>query len=97
MPIYVAAKAGIEGLTKGLARDLGVDGIRVNCVVPGWIMTGRQLELWVDDAVKKRIVDMQCLKDLVQPADVTRMALWLAADDSRMCSSQFFTVDGGWS
>jgi NAD(P)-dependent dehydrogenase (short-subunit alcohol dehydrogenase family) len=97
LPLYVAAKAGIEGLTRGLARDLGSDGIRVNCVVPGWIMTDRQLELWVDDKVKEQILSMQCLKQLVQPADVTRMALWLAADDSRMCTSQFFVVDGGWS
>lgn len=97
MPIYVTAKAGIEGLTKGLARELGADGIRVNCVIPGWIMTERQLELWVDEKAKERIRTMQCLKDLVQPADVSRMALWLAADDSRMCTSQFFTVDGGWS
>jgi NAD(P)-dependent dehydrogenase (short-subunit alcohol dehydrogenase family) len=97
MPIYVTAKAGIEGLTRGLARELGGDGIRVNCVIPGWIMTERQLALWVDDAAKQRIRTMQCLKDLVQPEDVTRMALWLAADDSRMCSGQFFTVDGGWS
>ncbi|MBY3101249.1 SDR family oxidoreductase [Rhizobium laguerreae] len=97
LPIYLTAKAGIEGLTKGLARDLGADGIRVNCVVPGWIMTGRQLELWMDEEVKKRIIDMQCLKDLVQPSDVSRMALWLASDDSRMCTSQFFVVDGGWS
>lgn len=97
MPIYVTAKAGIEGLTRGLARELGSDGIRVNCIIPGWIMTERQLTLWVDDAAKQRIRTMQCLKDLVQPEDVTRMALWLAADDSRMCSGQFFTVDGGWS
>jgi NAD(P)-dependent dehydrogenase (short-subunit alcohol dehydrogenase family) len=97
MPVYVTAKAGIEGLTKGLARELGGDAIRVNCVIPGWIMTERQLELWVTEETKDRIRANQCLKDLVMPADVSRMALWLAADDSRMCSSQFFTVDGGWS
>lgn len=97
MPVYVTAKAGIEGLTKGLARELGGDAIRVNCVIPGWIMTERQLDLWVDEATKDRIRTMQCLKDLVTPADVSRMALWLAADDARMCSAQFFTVDGGWS
>lgn len=97
MPVYVTAKAGIEGMTKGLARELGSAGIRVNCVIPGWIMTERQLELWVTEETKDRIRSMQCLQDLVMPADVSRMALWLAADDSRMCSSQFFTVDGGWS
>lgn len=97
MPLYVTAKAGIEGLTKGLARELGADGIRVNCLLPGWIMTERQLELWVDEKTKEHIRTMQCLKDLIEPADVSRMALWLASDDSRMCSAQFFTVDGGWS
>lgn len=97
MPLYVTAKAGIEGLTKGLARELGGDGIRVNCVIPGWIMTERQLELWVDEAGKARIRTMQCIPDLIEPAYVSRMALWLAADDSRMCSAQFFVVDGGWS
>jgi D-xylose 1-dehydrogenase len=97
MPIYMTAKAGIEGLTRALARDLGPFGIRVNCIIPGWIMTKRQLDLWVDEEAKARIRRSQCLPDLVQPADVSRMALWLAADDSRMCTSQTFTVDGGWS
>ncbi len=97
IPIYMTAKAGIEGLTRALARDLGGHGIRVNCVIPGWIMTERQLELWVDEAVKARILEAQCLKKLVYPEDVSRMALWLAADDSGMCSAQTFVVDGGWS
>lgn len=97
IPIYMAAKAGIEGLTRCLARDLGEHGIRVNCVIPGWIMTQRQLDLWVNEETKAFIRTQQCLKDLVQPADVARMALWLASDDSRMCTSQTFTVDGGWS
>ncbi|CAN7736124.1 SDR family oxidoreductase [Phyllobacterium sp. LjRoot231] len=97
MPIYVTAKAGIEGLTRGLARDLGVENIRVNCVIPGWIMTQRQLDLWVDEKAQVRIAEMQCLKEPLYPADIARMALWLAADDSRMCTSQTFVVDGGWS
>ena len=97
MPIYTAAKAGIEGLTRGLARDLGVHGVRVNTLVPGWIMTRRQLELWVTEEGKAEIARRQCLKDLIMPDDVARMALWLASDDSRMCSAQSFVVDGGWS
>ncbi|GAB5097791.1 SDR family NAD(P)-dependent oxidoreductase [Caballeronia sp. HLA56] len=97
MPIYTAAKAGIEGLTRGLARDLGQHNVRVNTLIPGWIMTQRQLDLWVDEAGKAEIARRQCLKDLVMPDDVARMALWLAADDSRMCSAQNFVVDGGWS
>ena len=97
MPIYIAAKAAIEGLTRGLARDLGLRGIRVNTLVPGWVMTKRQLELWVTDEGKAEIQRRQCLKDLVMPDDIARMALWLASDDSRMCSAQSFVVDGGWS
>jgi NAD(P)-dependent dehydrogenase (short-subunit alcohol dehydrogenase family) len=97
MPIYTAAKAGIEGLTRGLARDLGPQGIRVNTLVPGWVMTKRQLELWVTEEGKAEIQRRQCLKDLVMPDDIARMALWLASDDSRMCSAQNFVVDGGWS
>lgn len=97
MPIYTAAKAGIEGLTRGLARDLGEHNVRVNTLVPGWIMTQRQLDLWVTEEGKTEIQRRQCLKDLVMPDDVARMALWLASDDSRMCSAQSFVVDGGWS
>jgi NAD(P)-dependent dehydrogenase (short-subunit alcohol dehydrogenase family) len=97
MPVYTTAKAAIEGLTRTLARDLGMHGIRVNCVVPGWIMTDRQLSLWVNADVRKRITEAQCLKSLIAPADVARMALWLAADDSQMCTSQTFVVDGGWT
>jgi NAD(P)-dependent dehydrogenase (short-subunit alcohol dehydrogenase family) len=96
MPAYVTAKAGIEGLTRGLARDLGPHGIRVNCVIPGWIMTQRQLDLWVNEEAEKEIAQRQCLKSKVYPVDVARMALWLAADDSRMCTSQTYVVDGGW-
>jgi len=97
MPVYTTAKAAIEGLTRSLARDLGPFGIRVNCVIPGWIMTERQLTLWVDEKTKAHIKERQSLKSLIEPSDVSRMALWLAAKDSRMCSSQTFVVDGGWS
>ncbi len=96
MPVYVTAKAGIEGLTRGLARDLGPHDIRVNCVIPGWVMTQRQLDLWVTPESEKEIEQKQCLKSKVYPVDIARMALWLAADDSRMCTSQTFVVDGGW-
>jgi NAD(P)-dependent dehydrogenase (short-subunit alcohol dehydrogenase family) len=95
MPAYTTAKAGIEGLTKGMARDLGVDGIRVNCVIPGWIMTQRQIDLWLTPAAEADLLRAQCLKAKLVPADVARMVLWLASDDSRMCSSQLWVVDGG--
>jgi len=96
LPVYITAKAGIEGLTRTLARELGGDGIRVNCVIPGWIMTSRQLENWVGEAEKEHIQRMQAIPELLYPADVARMVLWLAADDSRLCTAQTWVVDGGW-
>lgn len=93
---YVAAKAGIEGLTRTLAREFGDAGIRVNCVIPGWIMTAKQLEMWVGENEKQHIHRMQALPELLYPADVARMVLWLAADDSRLCTGQTWVVDGGW-
>jgi NAD(P)-dependent dehydrogenase (short-subunit alcohol dehydrogenase family) len=95
MPAYTSAKAGVEGLTKGMARDLGVHGIRVNCVIPGWIMTQRQIDLWLTPEAEEQLLRMQTLKAKVMPVDVARMVLWLAADDSRMCSAQLWVVDGG--
>jgi NAD(P)-dependent dehydrogenase (short-subunit alcohol dehydrogenase family) len=95
MPAYTTAKAGVEGLTKGMARDLGADGIRVNCVIPGWIMTQRQIDLWLTPEAEANLMRVQCLKARVMPADVARMVLWLASDDSKMCSSQLWVVDGG--
>jgi NAD(P)-dependent dehydrogenase (short-subunit alcohol dehydrogenase family) len=95
MPAYTTAKAGVEGLTKGMARDLGAHGIRVNCVIPGWIMTQRQIDLWLTPEAEANLLRAQCLKTKIMPADVARMVLWLASDDSRMCSSQLWVVDGG--
>lgn len=95
-PGYSASKAGVHGLTRGLARDLGPDRIRVNTLMPGWVMTRRQLDLWVDEAGEREIAEKQCLKEKVQPGDIARMALFLASDDSAICSAQQFIVDGGW-
>ena len=97
MPAYTTAKASVHGLTRGMARDLGQSGIRVNTVLPGWVMTERQVALWVDDAANKLIDQQQCLKDRVMPLDLARMTLFLASDDAKMCSGQEFTVDGGWA
>lgn len=94
---YVTAKSAIGGLTRGLARELGREGIRVNCVVPGWVMTERQLNLWVTPDGERQMDENQCLPGRLQPQDIARMVLWLAADDSRMCSSQNFIVDAGWT
>lgn len=97
MPAYTAAKAAVNGLTRGLARDLGEFGIRVNTVVPGWVMTERQIKLWLDEDGKRTLAREQCLKGDLLPADIARMVLFLAADDSRMCTCQEFIVDAGWA
>lgn len=97
LPAYVTAKAGAHGLTRGMARDLGQDGIRVNTILPGWVMTERQKALWLDEAGNKLIDQQQFLKGRVMPVDLARMTLFLASDDARMCSGQEFTVDGGWA
>jgi NAD(P)-dependent dehydrogenase (short-subunit alcohol dehydrogenase family) len=96
LPAYVASKAAVEGLTRTLARELGPSRIRVNCVIPGWIMTTRQLRDWVTPDAERLIESSQCLPDKLVPADVARLVLWLAADDSAMCTSQNWVVDGGW-
>jgi len=95
MPAYTTAKAAVEGLTKGMARDLGADGIRVNCVIPGWIMTERQIKMWLTPEAEQNLMQVQCLKQKLTPADVARLVLWLAADDSRMCTAQLWVVDAG--
>ncbi|GAA3558031.1 SDR family oxidoreductase [Microlunatus spumicola] len=96
LPSYITAKAGVEGLTRTLARELGPDRIRVNCIIPGWVMTERQLRDWVTPEAEESIRRNQCLTEPVMPVDVARMLLWLAADDSRMCTAQTWVVDGGW-
>ena len=93
---YIAAKAAIEGLTRTLARELGPARIRVNCVIPGWIMTARQLRDWVTPEAERIIESSQSLPDKLVPADVARLVLWLAADDSAMCTGQNWIIDGGW-
>jgi D-xylose 1-dehydrogenase len=95
MPAYTTAKAAVEGLTRGMARDLGPDKIRVNTVIPGWIMTERQITLWLTPEGERNLMQVQCLKEKLVPADVTRMVLWLASDDSRMCTAQLWVVDAG--
>jgi len=96
LPAYITAKAGIEGLTRTLARELGPSGIRVNCLVPGWIMTERQVAQWVTPEAEAAIKRNQCLPNKLYPDDVARLLLWLAADDSRSCTAQLWIVDGGW-
>lgn len=96
MPVYTTAKAAVQGLTRSLARDLGPFNIRVNTLVPGWVMTDKQVRLWVDDAARAEIARGQCINRLLLAEHIARMALFLAADDSEMCTAQDFVVDAGW-
>jgi len=95
MPAYTTAKAAVHGLARGLARDLGPFGIRSNVVVPGWIFTERQEQLWATPESVAQALERQCLHTKLYPPDIARMVLWLAADDSRMVTAQSFVVDGG--
>jgi len=96
-PVYVMAKSAVQGLTRGLAKDLGPYGIRVNSLVPGWVMTDKQRRLWLTDEGREDIKRGQCIDAELLPEDLARMALFLAADDSRMITSQDIVVDGGWA
>ena len=96
MPVYTTSKAAVQGLTRSLARDLGPFNIRVNTLVPGWVMTDKQLRLWVDDAARAEIARGQCINQPLQAQHIAQMALFLVADDSAMCTAQDFIVDGGW-
>jgi D-xylose 1-dehydrogenase len=95
LAIYETAKAGIEGMTRALARELGPDGIRVTCVVPGNIKTPRQMK-WYTPEGEAEIVDEQCLKDRIEPAHVASMVLFLASDDASMCTGHEYWIDAGW-
>ncbi len=94
-PAYAAAKAAITGLTRSLARQLGPDGIRVNAVLPGWVLTDRQMELWATPEGLASHLDRQCLKEHLKPDDVVDATLFLASRASRMITSQSIIVDGG--
>lgn len=95
-PCYAIAKSSVNGLTRGLAKTLGQDRIRINTVSPGWVMTERQMTLWLDAAGEEDIRRNQCLPDKLLPHDIARMVLFLASDDAAMCTAQEFKVDAGW-
>ena len=95
-PCYAIAKSSVNGLTRGLARTLGRDRIRINTVSPGWVMTERQIKLWLNPAGEEDLARNQCLPDKLRPHDIARMVLFLASDDAAMCTAQEFKVDAGW-
>ena len=95
MPVYTTSKAAVHGMTRSFARDLGPYRIRVNTVVPGWIMTDRQKTMWVTPESLGKHLERQCLPDPVNPEFVARMVLFLASDDAAMCTAQNYMVDAG--
>jgi NAD(P)-dependent dehydrogenase (short-subunit alcohol dehydrogenase family) len=95
LSIYETAKAGIEGMTRALARELGADGVRVACIVPGNVRTPRQMK-WYTPEGEAEIVAAQCLKGRIEPRDVAALALFLASDDARFITGHEYFVDAGW-
>jgi NAD(P)-dependent dehydrogenase (short-subunit alcohol dehydrogenase family) len=96
IPVYVTAKAGVIGMTRTLAHELGASGIRVNSVMPGAVLTERQKQLWFTDTYKAEILAHQALKRMILPEEVARLVLFLAADDSAAITNQSYVIDGGW-
>jgi len=96
MAAYTASKSAVTGLTRSLARDLGSFNIRVNSLLPGWIMTERQKSLWLTPEGEKDIMKFQCLKRKLYPQDMAKVALFLASDEAGACTNQDFIADGGW-
>lgn len=95
--VYATCKSAMLGFTRVLARELGPDNIRVNCVVPGWVMTERQVALWLDEAGEKNMDQNHCIPGRIVGTDIAHMVMFLAADTGRMVTAQEFVVDAGWS
>jgi NAD(P)-dependent dehydrogenase (short-subunit alcohol dehydrogenase family) len=96
MAAYTAAKSAVLGLTRSLARDYGVYNIRVNAIAPGWIMTQRQLDLWLTPENKEEQMRRQCLKRGIMPEEIAKFTVFLASDEASACTNQQYVVDGGW-
>jgi NAD(P)-dependent dehydrogenase (short-subunit alcohol dehydrogenase family) len=97
LAVYGTAKSALTGFTRCLARELGADNIRVNHIVPGWVMTQRQVALWVDADGERAMDENHCIPGRIVGSDIAHMALFLAADTSRMVTAAEFVVDAGWS
>lgn len=95
-PLYATAKAAVHGFVNGMAHTLGQRNIRINALVPGWVITDKQRRLWLDADGKAEIARVQCMRGYLMADDIARMALFLASDDGHMCTGQSFVVDGGW-
>jgi NAD(P)-dependent dehydrogenase (short-subunit alcohol dehydrogenase family) len=95
--VYATCKSAMLGFTRVLARELGKDNIRVNCIVPGWVMTARQKALWLDEAGERAMDQNHCIPGRILGQDIAHMALFLAADTARMITAQEFVVDAGWT
>jgi len=97
LSVYATCKSAMSGFTRVLAKEAGRDSIRVNCVVPGWVMTERQMSLWVDEAGERAMDSNHCIPGRIVGADIAHMVMFLAADTARMITAQEFVVDAGWS
>jgi NAD(P)-dependent dehydrogenase (short-subunit alcohol dehydrogenase family) len=96
MAAYTAAKSGVIGLTRSLARDFGAFNIRVNAIAPGWIMTQRQIDLWLTPEAEKELMQRQCLKRKLYPPEIAKFVLFLSSEEAGACTNQHYVVDGGW-
>jgi NAD(P)-dependent dehydrogenase (short-subunit alcohol dehydrogenase family) len=96
MPIYVASKAGIYGLVRGMARELGAMNIRINAIAPGWIMTERQRRLWSTPEALEQLMKDQCLQRTLEPVEIARAILFFASDEASAATNQIFVFDAGW-
>jgi NAD(P)-dependent dehydrogenase (short-subunit alcohol dehydrogenase family) len=93
--LYETAKAGIEGMSRALARELGPDNIRVTTIIPGNVKTPRQMK-WYTPEGERQIVEAQCLPGRIEPKHVASLALFLASDDASLCTGHGYWIDAGW-
>jgi len=96
MAAYTAAKSGVVGMTRSFARDLGEFNIRVNSVVPGWVMTQRQIDMWLNKESEEELMKKQCLKKKLMPNEIAQAVLFFSSDQSSGCTNQSYIVDKGW-
>jgi len=96
MAAYTAAKSAVLGLTRSLARDYGPFNVRVNAIAPGWIMTQRQIDLWLTPDAEKELMQRQCLKRKLYPPEIAKVVMFLASEEAGACTNQQYVVDGGW-